>query len=295
MANLTETRILQKSGTLPVTHHSPLVTWAHIPAGPFIYGPEEVYERLSGTRPLRPRATLHLPAFDIALRPVTYAEWKQFLAETRYPWPGRWWAVRPPGDLRGLWRRFAVTPEFPPAMANYPMVDVSLADALAYCAWLSEKIGRPVGLPTEEQWEKAARGVDGRTYPWGEQHPRPDLLWQRRFPVGPETYIYSMIVRGRKELARCGWYWRNGAPLPVGAIPENVSPYGCVDMAGNIWEWTVSLYHPGVPHFHVVKGGSWGYSVHHAKCYVRSACSIGIHSVDYRAQGTGFRVMAEAN
>jgi formylglycine-generating enzyme required for sulfatase activity len=173
------------------------------------------------------------------------------------------------------------------------MVDVSLADALAYCRWLSAKIGRPATLPAEEQWEKAARGPDGRTYPWGEQPPRPELRWQRKFPVGLETYFYSMIVRGDQERARCGWYWRNGSPVRVGAIPENVSPYGCLDMAGNIWEWTVSLYHPDVPHFHVVKGGSWGYSVHHTKCYVRSACSIQIKSVDYRAQGTGFRVVAE--
>jgi formylglycine-generating enzyme required for sulfatase activity len=268
-----------------------IVEWAHIPGGPFIYGPEEVYERQSGARPGRPRTTIDLPAFDIARRPVTYAEWKNFLDETSYAWPGHWWAVRKPGDPRGWWRRFAIVLNYPAPMAGYPMVDVSLADALAYCDWLSARLGRQVGLPTEEQWEKAARGADGRTYPWGEQPPRPELLWQRRFPVTLETYFYSMIVRNRKELARCGWYWRNGSPLPVGAIPENVSPYGCVDMAGNIWEWTVSPYHPDVPDFHVVKGGSWGYSVHHTKCFVRSACSIGIKSVDYRAQGTGFRVI----
>jgi formylglycine-generating enzyme required for sulfatase activity len=267
------------------------VEWAHVPAGPFIYGPEEVYERHAGARPCRPRMTLDLPGFDIARRPVTYAEWKAFLDGTGYDWPGRWWAVRPRRDPRGWWRRFAVVPEFPPEMANYPVVDVSLTDALAYCEWLSAEIGRPVGLPTEEQWEKAARGADGRTYPWGEAPPRPELAWQRRFPVGLETYFYSMIVRGRPELARCGWYWRNGAPLPVGAIPANVSPCGCLDMAGNIWEWTVSLYRPDVPDFHVVKGGSWGYSVHHAKTYVRSACSITTPSAHYRAQGTGFRVI----
>ena len=61
-------------------------------------------------------------------------------------------------------------------------------------------------------------------------------------------------------------------------------------MAGNIWEWTSSLYNPDLPDFHVVKGGSWGYTVHHARCNVRSACSVNIKSVDYRAQGTGFRV-----
>lgn len=100
-------------------------------------------------------------------------------------------------------------------------------------------------------------------------------------------------MRPRVELARSGWYWRIGATLPAGAIARNVSSFGCYDMAGNIWEWTSSLYHPDFPDFHVVKGGSWGYSVHHTKCYVRSACSVTIPSRDYRAQGTGFRVLAE--
>lgn len=62
-------------------------------------------------------------------------------------------------------------------------------------------------------------------------------------------------------------------------------------MSGNIWEWTSSLYNPELPDFHVVKGGSWGYTIHHAKCNVRSACSVTTPSRDYRAQGTGFRVM----
>lgn len=264
-----------------------------VPAGPFIYGPEEIYERRSGARPCRPRMQVYLDEFAIAVTPVTYRDWKAFLDDTDYRWPGRWWAVRDPRDWRGAWRRFAVVADYPPAMADYPIVDVSLADALAYCDWLSGRLGVHCTLPTEEQWEKAARGTDGRTYPWGETPPRPELLWQRRFPVGPETYLFSLLARPRRELARCGWYWRNGAPLPVGAIPENVSPYGCRDMAGNVWEWTLSPYNPADPRFHVVKGGSWGYSVHHAKCYVRSACSITIESVNYRAQATGFRVIVD--
>lgn len=266
----------------------PSMDWAHVPASPFIYGPEEVYERLEGARPRRPQMAIDLPAFDIAKRPVAYAEWKAFLDETGFAWPGKWWAVR--GDWR---RRFKIVPEYPPEMADHPIVDVSHADAQAYCEWFSRESGQRVTLPTEEQWEKAARGTDGRTYPWGERPPRPELLWQRKFPVGPETYLFSLLRGPQRELARCGWYWRNGFPLSIGSLPENVSPYGCLDMAGNIWEWTVSLYHPDVPDFHVVKGGSWGYSVHHTRCYVRSACSIEIPSRDYRAPGTGFRIIAE--
>jgi serine/threonine-protein kinase len=260
-----------------------------VPAGPFVYGPEETYERLEHAPPPRPRQVIELDAFLIAVRPVTYAEWKTFLDETGYRWEGRWWAIVP--DWR---RRYAVVKDYPLGMATCPIVDVSQADALAYCEWLSKKIGRACGLPTETQWEKAARGADGRTYPWGETRPRPEIQWQRRFPVGVETYLYSLIVPPRREWARAGWYWRNGTPVPAGSIPQNVSPYGCRDMAGNVWEWTTSLYNPALPGFHVVKGGSWGYSIHHTRLYVRSACSVTIPSRDYRAQGTGFRVVVEA-
>jgi formylglycine-generating enzyme required for sulfatase activity len=272
---------------------SDVAEFATVPAGPFVYGPEETYERLAQAPPPRPRQTLELDTFHLAVRPVANAEWKSFLDEAGFRWGGEWWAIdrrfRASAPFAG--RRYAPVPAYPPEMAGYPIVAVSQTEALAYCEWLSRRIGRRCGLPTEEQWEKAARGAGGRTYPWGEARPRPEIQWQRRFPVGIETYLYSMIVPPRREWARAGWYWRIGAPGPVGATPQNISPYGCQDMAGNIWEWTMTLYNPNLSDFHVVKGGSWGYSIHHTKLYVRSACSVTIPSRDYRAQGTGFRVV----
>ena len=265
-----------------------------VPAGAFIYGPEETYERLAQAPPPKPRQTLELDAFYIAVCPVTYAEWKAFLDETGFHWGGNWWAIGNDWSkipFRG--RRYTIVKDYPSEMADYPIVDVSQSEALAYCEWLSKKIGRTCRLPTEFEWEKAARGADGRTYPWGEEKPRPEIQWQRRFPVGLETYLFSLLVKPRREWARAGWYWRNGAPVPVGSIPQNVSPYGCRDMAGNIWEWTASLYNPSLPDFHVVKGGSWGYSIHHTRLYVHSACSVTIPSRDYRAHGTGFRVVID--
>lgn len=262
-----------------------------VPPGPFLYGPEIVYERQSGTRPLRPQTLLDLPGFFIQPRPVTNAEWKAFLDAAAYPWPGRWWAIRRRGPARHR-RRFAPVASYPPEMAGYPIVDVSQADALAYAGWLSQMEGRPYTLPSEEQWEKAARGVDGRTYPWGETPPRAELMRLKpTHTLGLDYYLMNLLCRPQAELARSGWYWRRGHPLPVGSIAANCSPFGCLDMAGNVWEWTLSPYHPDEPRFHVVRGGSWGYSPHHTACNVRSACSITIPSADYRSQGTGFRLV----
>ncbi|MFN8453374.1 MAG: SUMF1/EgtB/PvdO family nonheme iron enzyme [Anaerolineae bacterium] len=261
-----------------------------VPAGPFIYGPEVTYERLEQAPPPRPRQTVELAEFWIARCPVTYTEWKRFLDETGYTWPGQWYAIRP--GWRGWLRRFAIVPEYPAEMADYPIVDVSQADALAYCAWLSPQLGVHCTLPTEFQWEKAARGTDGRTFPWGEELPRPELAHLKpTHTLKLDYYFHNLFVKPKRELARSGWYWRIGTPLPAGAIPDNVSPYGCLDMAGNIWEWTTSLYNENIPGFHVVKGGSWGYSPQHTACNCRSACSVTTPSVDYRAQGTGFRVI----
>ncbi|MCO6452101.1 MAG: SUMF1/EgtB/PvdO family nonheme iron enzyme [Caldilineales bacterium] len=262
-----------------------------VPAGPFIYGPEIIYERQSGARPALDQTVIDLPEFRIQAWPVTYAEWHTFLNDSGYEWPGVWWAIREKGWRRHL-RRFAVVESYPQAMADYPIVFVSQTDALVYADWLGERDGLSYTLPTEQQWEKAARSVDGRTYPWGETSPRPELMHLRpTHTLGLDYYWYNLTRKPRTELARSGWYWRIGTPLPVGAIPQNRSPYGCLDMAGNIWEWTLSPYDPADGRFHVVKGGSWGYSPHHTACSVRSACSITQPSSDYRAQGTGFRLV----
>jgi len=266
--------------------------FAHVPAGPFIYGPEECYERLAQCPPLKPQQAIDLPEFWIARRPVAYREWREFLDATGCNWQGRWWRVV--RGWRGTFlRAYVPAVSYPDGHDDYPIVDVSQRDAYAYCDWLSERLDRRVTLPTEEEWEKAARGTDGRLYAWGNTPPRPEIQWQKCFPVGLETYVFTLVFKPKREWARAGWYWRNGYPWPVGRSPQNISPYGCVDMSGNIWEWTRSLYNPGLPDFHVVKGGSWGYSIHHAKLNVRSACSVTIPSAEYRAQGTGFRVIAD--
>jgi formylglycine-generating enzyme required for sulfatase activity len=97
----------------------------------------------------------------------------------------------------------------------HPVVNVSWYDAMAYCEWLSAVTRKQIALPGEAQWEKAARGTDGRKYPWGDE-------WDR---------------------ARCNSdEFELSETTPVGILPSGASRYGCLDMAGNVWEWTRSLY-----------------------------------------------------
>ena len=116
---------------------------------------------------------------------------------------------------------------FPLNKADHPVVLVSLEDAEAFCNWAG------LALPTEEQWEKAARGTDGRSWPWGNEPPTPEHCNVTGFEAG------TTLV---------GQY-----------APKGDSPYGCVDMAGNVWEWTASRYASRsikdlAP---VVRGSSW--------------------------------------
>jgi len=162
-----------------------------VPAGEFLYGDE--------------KETRELPEFWIDKTPVTNAEYARFVAETGHEPPQRWKGKNPPEDI-----------------ANHPVAYVNWHDAVAYAEWAGKR------LPTEEEWEKAARGTDGRKYPWGNGEPTPDL---------------------------CNFGENEDGTTPVGKYsPQGDSPYGCVDMAGNVWEWTSSDYGGG---YKMLRGGSW--------------------------------------
>ena len=167
-----------------------------VPSGPFLMGDD-------ADSSARPQHEVMLPAYQIGIYPVTNAQYLRFVEAT-----GRAW--RSDEGRR-------------PEKATCPVAYVSWHDARAYCAWLTGvwraegtiAAGETVRLPTEAEWEKAARGTDGRTYPWG----------------------------GAWEATRCNTReLALGGTTPVGTFAEGRSPYGCLDMAGNVWEWTLSLW-----------------------------------------------------
>ncbi len=178
----------------------------HVPAGPALLGsrPEERETRMAGMRlDLRPRIASERDLTEVAVEEF----WIDRLLTTHADYQ-----ELEPGHVH----------RYPPEESRHPVVYVSWEAAVRYATWLGK------ALPTEEQWEKAARGVDGRLYPWGDE-------WD---PTRLES-----AESGRRRTS------------PVGSFPEGASPYGCLDMAGNVWEWTASAWSPDGP-FRVQKGGS---------------------------------------
>lgn len=166
-----------------------------VPAGEFVMGDGERQHQVN------------VSEYRIGKYPVTNAEYKQFADETGH---------RIPNTNRN--DEFDWETEkhlYPQGKANHPVVRVSWDDAQVYCEWLSKKTGRKFRLPTEAEWEKAARGVDGREYPWGKEFDK-DKCNTSESGIGTTT--------------------------PVGIYLEGASVYGALDMSGNVWEWCNSLY-----------------------------------------------------
>ena len=201
--------------------------WVEIPGGevpigrdPVPFGGELAADEL-------PQHVVELPAFELSLTPVTVAQYAHFVADGG--------AEPPPGS----------------APADHPVTFVDWHDASAFCAWAG---GR---LPTEAEWEKAARGTDARIYPWGDE---PDPA---RAAVGAGP--------------------KRGTTSPVGAYAQGASPHGLLGMAGNVWEWCASAYRPypydagdgredpsGTPE-RVLRGGSFmSPDLRFARCAMRS-------------------------
>ncbi|MDT8384023.1 MAG: SUMF1/EgtB/PvdO family nonheme iron enzyme [Gammaproteobacteria bacterium] len=164
-------------------------TEVSIPAGPFLMGTDS--ERADKFN--RPQHEVVLPEYQIDKYPVTYAEYARFVVMTKH---------RPPLD----WTEGTI----PDGKTLYPVTMVAWNDAVDYCAWAGKR------LPTEAEWEKAARGTDGRRWPWG----------------------------NTMDASRLNTYYHVGSSTQVMKYKAGVSPYGVYDLAGNVSEWTASDFTP---------------------------------------------------
>lgn len=208
-----------------------------VSAGAFVMGDPE------GEADEAPRK-VRVGAFRIMRHEVTNAQFSVFVAATGYRtdaeksgtgfvWDGDWRNV-----AGANWRAPHGAGSTIEGLAAHPVVQVSARDAEAYCAHYGLR------LPIEAEWEFAARGTDGRRFPWGNVPPR-----QGRGPAranfGTVTCCAPDAEDGYRKTA------------PVGSYPEGASPFGVLDMAGNVWEWTATPF-PGRSDERAIRGGGWG-------------------------------------
>jgi formylglycine-generating enzyme required for sulfatase activity len=250
---------------------------ARIAAGEFLMGAADAEDDE------RPVHRVFVSEFFIARHAVTNDEYAQFVRATGYPSPSiRNLPLVASGERDSLFRELAapyvwdgVTP--PPGRGGHPVVLVGYEDALAYCDWLGDSIGRRMRLPTEAEWEKAARGgVDARRYPWG-----------NTLDQSLANFLPDATAKRRRGTRPTGTYPPNG--------------YGLYDMIGNVWEWVADWYGgdyygsgesrdprgPTSGHARIVRGGSWvNEEANMLRCAYR-------HKVppDTYAYSIGFRVV----
>ena len=227
---------------------TPLPDLVTIPAGAFIAGSDAAERELayqldedayghSVTRDRgwydreRPRGPVETAAYRITRTPITNAQYAAFITATGHPAPDvdeATWQIYRLIHPYSRSRRYAWVDGRPPAgLGDHPVVMVSHGDAMAYAAWLGRETGMTWRLPGEIEWEKAARGADGRYFPWGDGFDPSRLNSHDAGPFGT---------------------------VAVGSFPAGASPYGLLDAAGQVFEWTASA--AGAGRF-LVKGGSW--------------------------------------
>ncbi len=229
--------------------HSKTTAMVEIPAGQFVIG----YDHRHPDE--KPAHTISLVSFFIDLYEVTNEQYELFTNSTHRTPPDYW-----------------SNGNYPLKKKKHPVAYVTWYDAHDYCAWAGKR------LPTEEEWEKAARGTDGRLYPWGND-------FDPKKANTPQS--------------------RLGDTMPVGSFPRGRSPYGLYDMSGNVWEWTESWAKPypesPIPTGHyftgeykVLKGGSW-VDCSFYRCGISALTfNRGYFKPSTKNQGFGFRCAKDA-
>ena len=279
------TRMLAKAG----------ITLVYVPAGEFLMGSTDaaVDEALalcqhyqsncdrSWFTAEQPQHRVHLSGYWIGQTEVTNAQYRSFIEAGGYAdhehWTEEGWQWKE--------RNHVVQPQYwneePWSGADYPVVGMSWYEAAAFAAWAG------ACLPTEAEWEKAARGSDGWLWPWGD-------AWDGRSANFCD--------------ANCDYDWKDGAvddgyqyTSPAGNYRSGASPYGALDCAGNVWEWVADWYgerysptgvvsrNPGgigSGTHHVLRGGSWNFAPYAQRCTTRARLEP-----QNRSSALGFRVV----
>lgn len=257
----------QQENSFPAPSNIP-AHMIYIPGGYFYMGYSE------GNYDERPSRKVYLDAFYISKYEVTNADYHNFVKDTNYSVP----YVKKRESIYQDFNWDPLTNKYPPGKKDHPVVLVSWEEANSYCKWLSQKLHLNVALPTEAQWEKAARGeAELSQYPWG-PFAKPNTFYAN----------YGVSEDGFMQTA------------PVNSFVHGCSPFGCYNMSGNVAEWCLDDYSPTaystlkstnplyVDHNNlqrkVVRGGSWGNKIHQLRVSKRK----------YRAKNerniyTGFR------
>jgi formylglycine-generating enzyme required for sulfatase activity len=210
-----------------------------------------------------------VPSFQMSRYPITNAQFRAFIEGGGYHHPQFWTEAGWQQKEKESWTEPRYWNDSKWNGADYPIVGVSWFEALAFCQWLGINTGSTISLPTEQQWQRAAQGDDGRLYPWGD-----DWDVDERSAYCNETIALP---------------WEGHRPSSVHQYEgKGDSPFGVVDMFGNVWEWTLSVYKPtsdaAASDLRVLRGG-W-----HAYAW-RTDLTIRWHAAqDFRGGPYGFRL-----